>query len=133
MAPVRVVYEVAKRSGAHGAMLRGFVGRAKSRDLVRLERFGPQVEVPDAARERTLADARLIVTEGHRAFGHRFPVNQAQAWNQLPLTALSWPAAAYWWDLARGRAPCRDRVCQYGMISVVAVALKKKKPAEHTH
>src|SRR3546814_20870803 len=79
-------------------MLRGFVGRAKSRDLVRLERFGPQVEVPDAARERTLADARLIVPEGHRAFGHRFPVNQAQDWNQLPLTELHWPDAAYRWD-----------------------------------
>src|SRR3546814_17262464 len=80
-------------------MLRGFVGRAKSGDLVRLGRFGPQVEGPEAARERTLADARLIVTEGHRAFGHRFPVNQAQDWNQLPLTELSWPDAAYWWDI----------------------------------
>src|SRR3546814_15798802 len=26
-----------------------------------------------------------------------------------------------------GRASCRERVCQYGEISVVAVALKKKK------
>src|SRR3546814_19435369 len=26
-----------------------------------------------------------------------------------------------------GRASCRERVCQYGLISVVAVALKKKK------
>src|SRR3546814_3811194 len=26
-----------------------------------------------------------------------------------------------------GRASCRERVCQYGWISVVAVALKKKK------
>src|SRR3546814_11630484 len=26
-----------------------------------------------------------------------------------------------------GRAPCRERVCQYVSISVVAVALKKKK------
>src|SRR3546814_14056378 len=26
-----------------------------------------------------------------------------------------------------GRAPCRERVCQYGQITVVAVPLKKKK------
>src|SRR3546814_19217078 len=26
-----------------------------------------------------------------------------------------------------GRATCRERVCQYGSISVVAVAIKKKK------
>src|SRR3546814_13483814 len=41
--------------------------------------------------------------------------------------------ASYQWDpkfgrqdLAKiGRASCRERVCQYGLISVVAVALKK--------
>src|SRR3546814_11028750 len=30
-----------------------------------------------------------------------------------------------------GRASCRERVCQYVEISVVAVSLKKKKQTEH--
>src|SRR3546814_19484337 len=33
-----------------------------------------------------------------------------------------------------GRASCRERVCQYGYISVVSVSLKKKKPiTTHTN
>src|SRR3546814_14888720 len=32
-----------------------------------------------------------------------------------------------------GRAACRERVCQYVEISVVALSLKKKKPTNHTH
>src|SRR3546814_16911082 len=31
-----------------------------------------------------------------------------------------------------GRAPCRERVCQYVSISVVAVSLTKKKQTQHT-
>src|SRR3546814_11162219 len=38
-------------------------------------------------------------------------------------------------DQELGRASCRERVCQYVSIWVVAVALKKKEPrhARHTH
>src|SRR3546814_12106618 len=32
-----------------------------------------------------------------------------------------------------GRASCRERVCKYGSISVVAVSLKKKKNEEMKH
>ena len=37
--------------------------------------------------------------EGHRAFGHRFPVEQPLDWTALPGTDLSWPTADYWWDI----------------------------------
>src|SRR3546814_20277279 len=32
-----------------------------------------------------------------------------------------------------GKASCRESVCQYGYISVVAVSLKKKKPETQNH
>src|SRR3546814_18318104 len=36
-------------------------------------------------------------------------------------------------DNQLGRASCRERVCQYAYISVVAVSLKKKKNRERTY
>src|SRR3546814_14943303 len=37
-----------------------------------------------------------------------------------------------WQPCEIGRASCRERVCQYGYITVVAVSLKKKKPLRNT-
>src|SRR3546814_17174886 len=42
---------------------------------------------------------------------------------QLHIRKLSGPAAQ---DSARGRAACRDRVCQYVSMSAVAVPIKKQ-------
>lgn len=99
MAPVRAVYEVAKRSGVHGAMLRGFVGRAKSRPLQVLTAFTAPTGLSGEAKLRALEDAQKVCTEGHRAFGTRVPVEQASDWNRLPGTGLSWPANAFWWEI----------------------------------
>src|SRR3546814_12820565 len=41
--------------------------------------------------------------------------------------ARAWAAAGFRYLHQIGRAACRERVCQNGSISVVAVALKKKK------
>lgn len=99
MAPIRAVYEVAKRSGAHGALLRNFVQRAPERKLVAIPAFQAPATVSAAARSRTLADAAQIITEGHRVFGGRFPVTRAADWNSLPGTDRCWPAHAFWWDI----------------------------------
>ena len=99
MAPVRAAYEVAKRSGAHGAVLRRFVAGAHARPLVTLPAFELPTSIPPTAQQRALADAKAIVGEGHRVFGQRFPVEQPLDWTALPGTDLSWPAAAYWWDI----------------------------------
>src|SRR3546814_15575737 len=42
--------------------------------------------------------------------------------------STTWLTTAMGWSpwAAIGRASCRERVCQYGEISVVAVSLKKK-------
>src|SRR3546814_11000761 len=40
--------------------------------------------------------------------------------------SFSHKALAQWTAKEIGRASCRERVCQYGYISVVAVSLKKK-------
>src|SRR3546814_13160659 len=56
------------------------------------------------------------------------PVAEAQA----RLFAMAAPVAVEHAPLQIGRASCRERVCQYVSISVVAVPLKKKNKGEHT-
>src|SRR3546814_13090638 len=44
-------------------------------------------------------------------------------WERIELAATQWQPGVM---REIGRASCRERVCQYGSISVVAVSLKKK-------
>src|SRR3546814_18187110 len=60
-------------------------------------------------RHSAIGDARMVEIE-REIVGYDAPVNVAQQ----PLVAI-------------GRASCRERVCQYVSISVVAVSLNKKK------
>ena len=99
MAPLRAVYEVSKRSGAHGRLLRKAVSGARVRPLHVLPAMLPKGAVSDTVRARTLADAELIRTEGHRVFGHRIPISSSDDWAQLPLTNRTWPTATYWWNI----------------------------------
>src|SRR3546814_17447410 len=45
-------------------------------------------------------------------------------------TASTWPEASATPRLQIGRASCRERVCQYGQLTVVAVSIKNKKQKE---
>src|SRR3546814_19310095 len=70
---------------------------------------------------------------------HRYAVKAAQAFaraNRIDRVVIDSPAArlgivttgkSYLDVLQIGRASCRERVCQYVYISVVAVSLKKKR------
>jgi Heparinase II/III-like protein len=100
-APLRVIYEVGKRSGAHGALLRATASRARPRRLHVAEVFMRATDVPDDVAQRCLDDAKLIRAEGHRAFGRRLPVEKPDDWNQTGATATEsrWPADSYWWNI----------------------------------
>src|SRR3546814_14310944 len=51
-----------------------------------------------------------------------------RCWIDLPATMFENPAGkAMFLETQIGRASCRERVCQYVEITVVAVAFKKKK------
>jgi hypothetical protein len=99
MAPLRAVYEVGKRTGAHGLALRSLAGTAKPASLRVVAQFRPAVPVPGPAVERCLEDARRILHEGHLAFGIRVPVNGPNDWNSLGDTRKSWPAEPFWWQI----------------------------------
>jgi hypothetical protein len=99
MAPVRALYEVAKRSGAHGLVLRTLAKSATPANLVVVQQFRPQRGITDATRDRCLADAALIVSQGHRAFGVRVPIDGPDDWNKIGPTALRWPADRHWWQI----------------------------------
>src|SRR3546814_11614206 len=68
----------------------------------------PEAQTNRWARERESAYCRLLQRDG-------LPVN---IYRGLETSAPLWEI---------GRASCRERVCQYVSISVVAVSLKKKK------
>jgi hypothetical protein len=97
--PVRAAYEVGKRSGAHGLTLRLLAKTARPSPLTVIEEFRPARAVPPAAAARTLEDARLIVEDGHRAFGLRVPVTEPDDWNKLGDTGRRWPGGRYWWQI----------------------------------
>lgn len=99
MAPLRAVYEVGKRSGAHGLTLRVLANTAKPASLQVVQELRPPVALSPAAVDRCLGDARRIVQEGHRAFGLRVPVNSAQDWNALGDTGRRWPSEPFWWQI----------------------------------
>lgn len=99
MAPVRAGYEVLKRTGAHGALLTAAARRGRPVTLHDVPAFRPTGPVPDGVRERCLEDARLIVDEGHRAFGRRVPIHTAQDWATLVDGPGHWPTDRPWWDI----------------------------------
>ena len=100
-APLRVIYEVGKRSGVHGAVLRAAASRARPRTLHASAAFMRWPDVSDEVAQRCLEDAKLIDAEGHRAFGRRFPVEEPDDWNRTGATGdrARWPASSYWWDI----------------------------------
>jgi hypothetical protein len=99
MAPVRAGYEVLKRSGAHGALLAAAARRARPVALRHVPAFRPSAPVPQAVRDRCLEDARLIIHEGHRAFGLRVPITAAMDWASIIDGPGHWPLDRPWWDI----------------------------------
>ena len=99
MAPLRALYEIGKRSGAHGLTLRSMANTAKPASLQVIQEFRPSRLLSSIAVNRCLEDAQRIVDEGHRAFGLRVPVNGPHDWNALGDTGKSWPAEPFWWQI----------------------------------
>lgn len=99
MAPVRAVYEVVKRTGAHGLLLRAFIKTSRARPLVPIPAFELPSLLAEPVRERCLADSRAIVAEGHRVFGDRIEVSTTQGWSAIPGTSYHWPETDFWWDI----------------------------------
>jgi hypothetical protein len=100
-APLRAIYEVGKRSGAHGAVLRTMARKARPVDLRHSSSFTHRENVSDEAAQRCLVDAKLIVGEGHRVFGRRVQVTEPEDWNQVVEggSGAHWPSHHYWWDI----------------------------------
>lgn len=95
-APVRAVYEASKRSGFHRVLFRDTAaGDHRSVPVP----FGHHVPQSEVARERTLADARLILDEGVRVFGHRAPTGVHASWATDPHTLKEWPQQTAWWEI----------------------------------
>src|SRR3546814_19391498 len=96
----------------------------KNRDPFFAQTAAPRVQV------ETLLDqvgSLMQVKDGARYLfgGTDYTVNPINGQlSQLP--------TAYAANLEIGRASCRERVCQYGEISVLAVQLKKKPNDTHT-
>lgn len=99
MAPFRVAYEVGKRSGAHGLLLKRLAARPAQADLHALPAFIPARAPAGEVRERCLADARLIVDDGHRAFGRRVRVEGPDDWNVIGDSGVRWPSERWWWEI----------------------------------
>ncbi|MBE3074015.1 MAG: heparinase II/III family protein [Actinobacteria bacterium] len=99
MAPLRALYEVGKRSGAHGLTLRSMANTAKPANLEVVQELRPSHELSSLAVDRCLEDSRRIVQEGHRAFGLRLPVNGPDDWNALGDTGKTWPSQPFWWQI----------------------------------
>jgi hypothetical protein len=72
-------------------------------------RLGNAVPPGEAAARRCLDDARLILDEGVRVFGHRVRAGPDARWSTDPLTGRSWPADRPWWRIdIRSRARLSD-------------------------
>jgi hypothetical protein len=100
-APLRAIYEVGKRSGAHGVVLRASASRARPCNLQAPAAFSRPPEVADDTAQRCLDDAKTILSEGHRAFGRHLPVQTPDDWNQTggADAGSRWPAERYWWEI----------------------------------
>src|SRR3546814_21193267 len=118
-------------SDSGGLQVRGVAGRKQSvGNLVGIER--------DALRNRhpclrggicegfggVIVRARRCDFGGGQMTGK--PVAQGHA-GELRRMDAGLDIIVFWRHGKSGRASCRDRVCQYVYISVVAVSLKKKK------
>src|SRR3546814_16079958 len=72
----------------------------------------------------------LVVTGSEKAFAAGADIKEMQAKSYMDVYKEDF-ITARWEHITRirkqiGRASCRERVCQSGQISVVAVSLKKK-------
>src|SRR3546814_16647345 len=76
---------------------------------LRLQAFG-------VTEPTTGSDTTKLKTRADRD-GNGYVVNGQQVWTSRALHS----------DLKLGRAPCREKECQYGLLSGGAVSLKKKK------
>lgn len=94
-APLRAVYEASKRTNGHKLLFRPVAGGHRSQPLD----FGHHLPRTSAARERCLADARLIVDEGARVFGRRVATGATASWAMDPVTERCWPEDAPWWQI----------------------------------
>lgn len=98
LAPVRAFYEIAKRSGAHGLVLRAATSTVRPVVLHVVPGFRPHGQVPASAAGRCLSDARQIVDRGHLAFGQRIPMMRPEDWNQVGDRGARWPSP-FWWRI----------------------------------
>lgn len=94
-APLRAVYEASKRTNGHKFLFRPVAGGHRSQPLD----LGHHTPASDVARERCLADARLVVDEGTRVFGTRAATGASVSWAMDPLTQRCWPEDTPWWQI----------------------------------
>lgn len=94
-APLRAVYEASKRTDGHKFLFRPVAGGHRSQPLD----LGHHTPASDVARERCLADARLVVDEGTRVFGTRAATGASVSWAMDPLTQRCWPEDTPWWQI----------------------------------
>lgn len=97
-APARAFYEIGKRSGAHGLVLRAVTRPVRPGVLRVLPGLRPRAAVPAAVAARCLADAGRIVDLGHRAFGRPVPITGPDDWNTVGTGTARWPSP-YWWQI----------------------------------
>ncbi|WP_334142537.1 heparinase II/III domain-containing protein [Rhabdothermincola sp.] len=105
-APIRAVYELSKRAGAHRALL----GRMAATDTLRpvpplRACFPPPAEVPGAARERTLVEAADIAAGRLTLFGRQLDLGDPPDWHAVLDGPGSWPRS-HWWTIDI-RSPAR--------------------------
>lgn len=94
-APLRAVYETSKRTNGHKLLFRPVTGGYQSEPLD----FGHHLPLNEAARDRCLEDARLIVEHGTRVFGSRVATGASASWAMDPLTERCWPEDTPWWQI----------------------------------
>lgn len=96
-APLRAAYEASKRSNFHAVLFRRPDGRTQHRSVPLA--IGNSTTGSLSGRERCLADASLIATEGVRVFGRRYPTGVKEQWCTDPLTGQKWPSDQPWWQI----------------------------------
>src|SRR3546814_20279897 len=82
--------------------------------------IGPEI-IPQKLTEAVKADV-IFLAVGYGV--HKDVAKALQSWKGKTIVDVT---NAYGVPLEIGNASCREDVCQYGWISVVAVSLKKKK------